>query len=78
MTTCLDFLCASSGVRARTLTGPCHRGLRRQKSKHSPGSVKVKATTARQSWCTAVNNHGGFGRWGYVEITDPRHQARTR
>lgn len=42
-----------------------------QKSKHSPGSVKVKATTARQSWCTAVNNHGGFGRWGYVEITDP-------
>ena len=42
-----------------------------QKSKHSPGSVRVKATTARQSWCTAVNNHGGFGRWGYVEITDP-------
>ncbi len=42
-----------------------------QKSKHSPGSVKVKATTARQSWCTAVNNHGGFGRWGYVEITNP-------
>lgn len=42
-----------------------------QKSAHSPGSVKVKATTARDSWCTAVNNHGGFGRWGYVEITDP-------
>ena len=42
-----------------------------QKSKHSPGSVKVKATTARQSWCTAVNNHGGFGRWGYVEIKNP-------
>jgi type III restriction enzyme len=18
-----------------------------------------------------VNNHGGFGRWGFVEITDP-------
>ena len=43
-----------------------------QKSRHSPGSVKVKATTARDSWCTAVNNHGGFGRWGYVEITDPK------
>jgi len=42
-----------------------------QKSRHSPGSVRVKATTARDSWCTAVNNHGGFGRWGYVEITDP-------
>lgn len=33
--------------------------------------MRVKATTARDSWCTAVNNHGGFGRWGYVEITDP-------
>ena len=42
-----------------------------QKSSHSPGSVKVKANTARNSWCTAVNNHGGFGRWGYVEITNP-------
>lgn len=42
-----------------------------QKSAHSPGSVKVKATTARDSWCTAVNNHGGFGRWGFVEITEP-------
>ena len=42
-----------------------------QKSAHSPGSVKVKASTARDSWCPAVNNHGGFGRWGYVEITNP-------
>ncbi|EWT05862.1 restriction endonuclease [Intrasporangium chromatireducens Q5-1] len=42
-----------------------------QKSAHSPGSVKTKAATARNSWCPAVNNHGGFGRWGYTEITDP-------
>ena len=42
-----------------------------QKSAHSPGSVKTKADTARNSWCPAVNNHGGFGRWGFVEITDP-------
>lgn len=42
-----------------------------QKQKHSPGSVRTKATTARDSWCPAVNNHGGFGRWGYVEITNP-------
>ncbi|MGH3858377.1 BPTD_3080 family restriction endonuclease [Actinokineospora sp.] len=34
----------------------------------SPGSTQVKADTARHSWCAAVNNHGGFGRWGYVEI----------
>lgn len=42
-----------------------------QKVVHSPGSVKTKADTARNSWCPAVNNHGGFGRWGYAEITNP-------
>jgi type III restriction enzyme len=36
----------------------------------SPGPTAVKARTARDQWCAAVNNHGGFGRWGYVEITD--------
>lgn len=30
-----------------------------------------KADTARNLWCTAVNNMGGWGRWGYIEITDP-------
>ena len=35
----------------------------------SPGPTKVKAQTARDSWCVAVNNHNGFGRWGYAEIT---------
>ncbi len=35
----------------------------------SPGPTKVKADTARDSWCVAVNNHSGFGRWGYLEIT---------
>ena len=34
----------------------------------SPGPTATKATTTRNSWCVAVNNHGGFGRWGYVEI----------
>ncbi|MEQ6897826.1 DEAD/DEAH box helicase family protein [Microbacterium sp. KR10-403] len=34
----------------------------------SPGPAIEKADTARNSWCTAVNNHGGFGRWGYVEL----------
>jgi len=42
-----------------------------QKRVHSPGSVQAKADTARNQWCAAVNNHGGFGRWGFVEITDP-------
>ncbi len=35
----------------------------------SPGPTAAKADTARDQWCVAVNNHGGFGRWGYVEIT---------
>ena len=34
----------------------------------SPGPTKAKADTARNQWCVAVNNHGGFGRWGYIEI----------
>ena len=40
-------------------------------SQKSPGPTIAKATTARDSWCTAVNNHDGFGRWGYSEMTNP-------
>jgi type III restriction enzyme len=41
-----------------------------RKSAHSPGSVEAKADTAHYQWCPAVNNHGGYGHWAYVEITD--------
>lgn len=37
-------------------------------SQKSPGQTKAKAETARNMWCTAINNHGGFGRWGYLEL----------
>jgi len=37
-------------------------------SQKSPGPTIAKAETARNQWCVAVNNHGGYGRWGYVEI----------
>lgn len=37
-------------------------------SQKSPGPTREKARTARDSWCTAVNNHRGFGRWAYVEM----------
>ena len=47
---------------------PHRRGLRQPEE---PGPTRQKATTARDSWCVAVNNHGGFGRWGYIEMTDP-------
>lgn len=31
----------------------------------------AKVTTARTLWVPAVNNHGGFGRWAFIEISDP-------
>lgn len=31
----------------------------------------AKVSTARNLWVPAVNNHGGFGQWRFVEITDP-------
>ena len=31
----------------------------------------AKVATARTLWVPAVNNHGGFGRWAFVEIADP-------
>ena len=37
----------------------------------------VKADTARTLWIPAVNNHGGMGRWMYLEITDPWDMQRT-
>ncbi|MGH9096253.1 MAG: restriction endonuclease, partial [Acidimicrobiales bacterium] len=40
-------------------------------SQKSPGPTQAKAITARESWCASVNNHGGFGRWGYTEMTNP-------
>ncbi len=31
----------------------------------------AKVATARTLWVPAVNNHGAFGRWAFLEITDP-------
>jgi type III restriction enzyme len=31
----------------------------------------AKVATARNLWVPAVNNHGGFGRWAFIEIDDP-------
>jgi len=32
---------------------------------------KAKVETARNLWIPAVNGHGGFGEWHFIEITDP-------
>ena len=31
----------------------------------------AKVATATNLWVPAVNNHGGFGRWAFIEISDP-------
>jgi type III restriction enzyme len=31
----------------------------------------AKVSTARTLWVSAVNAHGGFGRWAFIEIPDP-------
>ncbi|CAN5840408.1 DEAD/DEAH box helicase family protein [soil metagenome] len=61
-----DFLArltTEPGDETRTLIIEVSGGLK------SPGPTAVKAATARDQWCVAVNNDGGFGRWGYIELT---------
>ncbi|MGD0753047.1 MAG: hypothetical protein ABSA23_16765 [Anaerolineales bacterium] len=31
----------------------------------------AKVSTARTLWVPVINNHGGFGRWAFIEIVDP-------
>jgi hypothetical protein len=31
----------------------------------------AKVMTARTLWVPAVNNHGAFGRWAFLEVDDP-------
>ena len=31
----------------------------------------AKVATARELWIPAINNYGAFGRWAYIEVTDP-------
>jgi type III restriction enzyme len=31
----------------------------------------AKVATARMLWVPAINNHGGFGRWAFIEVVDP-------
>jgi type III restriction enzyme len=32
---------------------------------------RQKNSAACGLWVPAINNHGGFGRWALVEVTDP-------
>jgi len=44
----------------------------------SPFKAKAtKTSTAEELWLPAINNHGGFGRWGFLEVTDPFNLKNT-
>ncbi|WP_329176821.1 BPTD_3080 family restriction endonuclease [Streptomyces sp. NBC_01477] len=45
-------------------------------SRKSVGKRAMKAETARM-WCAAVNNHGGFGKWGYTELSEDPTSFKT-
>jgi type III restriction enzyme len=53
---------------SRTLIVEVSGGAKRH---HSPGPVAEKAATTTQLWVPAVNRHGGWGYWAYVEVGDP-------
>jgi len=36
-----------------------------------------KVATAQTLWVPAVNNHGAFGRWSFIEVSDPWNAAST-
>lgn len=38
---------------------------------------EAKVATAKDLWVPAVNNHGGFGKWAFLEITDPWNVKNT-
>jgi type III restriction enzyme len=38
---------------------------------------EAKVATAKDLWVPAINNHGGFGRWEFIEITDPWNVKNT-
>ena len=37
----------------------------------------AKVATARTLWVPAVNNHAGYGRWAFIEVSDPWDAGHT-
>ncbi len=37
----------------------------------------AKVATTRSLWIPAINNHGGYGRWAFIEISDPWDAKKT-
>ncbi|MBI1987949.1 MAG: restriction endonuclease subunit R, partial [Nitrospinae bacterium] len=56
-------------VKVRQPEGELHLILEVTGEKKKDKAAKV--ATARKLWVPAINNHGGFGRWAFLEIVDP-------
>ena len=67
-----DFL-----VRARTAAGEPPLTVVVEVSGARRRDKDAKVATARNLWVPAVNAHGGYGRWRFVEVTDP-YDCRAR
>ena len=63
--------------RAHTAAGGDQLNLIIEVSGEQRKDKAAKVSTARTLWVPAVNNHGGFGRWAFVEVTDPWDAQRT-
>ena len=48
-----------------------------QKSGKVGREKQIKAETARTLWIPAINNAGDYGRWAFVEISDPWDLQKT-
>jgi type III restriction enzyme len=58
-------------------SGPATINLIVEVSGENRKDKAAKVATARTQWVPAVNNHGGFGRWAFVEVIDPWDAQRT-
>ncbi|BAS32095.1 BPTD_3080 family restriction endonuclease [Dehalococcoides mccartyi] len=56
-------------VRLKTPSGEIINLILEVTGERKPEKI-AKVATARNLWVPAVNNHGGFGRWEFLEITD--------
>jgi hypothetical protein len=56
------------GPKLGSRTAAMHNGLMTGERKKDKAA---KVATARALWVPAVNNHGAFGRWAFIEIDDP-------
>ncbi len=61
-----DFL-----VRARVAEGAAPLTVIVEVSGERRRDKAEKVRTARERWVPAVEQHGGYGRWRFIEVTDP-------